>query len=405
MDWLDQEQGTAPVKKVSDDAGRPARSVPVPTTQDDPSKRKAAHTAQAVLPVTPCRVSGKGEVSMKIQTKSAKMADTLRTAEAAAKRSEAPVIITGETGTGKTTMAQHIHEASPRAGEPFVRVCCTNISRTIGEAELFGHAARAFTDAREAKKGAIEGADGGVLFLDEIGELSLEMQAKLLDLVDNGTFHPVGSTQTRRVDVRIISATHCNLDAMVAAGTFRKDLHQRLAKIEIHMPALRDRFADMPDLVAAMVGKREISPEVLEILSFGAYGTGNLRELDGVLERAHLLSWGEAEARAAVRAMGNPPCQPLPLAPPRMLAEDRLSVARELSASRASSGGWWTAAELATAAGVSRRTANVDVAAWLTAQEVVRRGPSNATQYRAASCNCETLRDAARQDSTEGGEA
>lgn len=403
--WLESGRGTTPVPASGETAGRPARSVPAATTQDDPPQRKEAPAAQAVLPVTSCRVSGKGEASMKFQTKSAKMADTLRTAEAAAKRSEAPVIITGETGTGKTTMAQHIWVTSPRAGKPFVRVCCTNISQTIGEAELFGHAARAFTDAREAKKGAIEGADGGVLFLDEIGELSLEMQAKLLDLVDNGTFHPVGSTQTRRVDVRIISATHCNLDAMVAAGTFRKDLHQRLAKISLHMPALRDRFADMPDLVAAMVGKREISPEVLEILSFGAYGTGNLRELDGVLERAHLLSWGEAEARAAVRAMGNPHCQPLPLAPPRMLAEDRLSVARELSASRASSGGWWTAAELATAAGGSRRTLNRDVAAWVKAGEVVSRGKASCLQYRATSCHDATRREMAGQESAEGGEA
>lgn len=369
------------------------------------AQRPLAGLVQPVLPHENRRVHGKGEASMKIQTKSDKMAEVLHMADAAAKRSEATIIITGETGTGKTTLAQHIWQASPRAGKPFVRVCCTNISQTIGEAELFGHASRAFTGAGDAKKGAIEAADGGVLFLDEIGELSLEMQAKFLDLVDNGTFHPVGSTQTRRVDVRIISATHCDLPAMVAAGTFRQDLHQRLAKISLHMPALRDRFADMPDIVRAMVGKREILPEVLDILSFGAYGSGNFRELDGVLERAHLLSWGEAEARAAVRAMGNPPCQPLPLAPPRMLAEDRLSVARELSAARASSGGWWTAAELATAAGGSRRTLNRDVAAWVKAGEVVSRGKASCLQYRATSCHDATRREMAEQESAEGGEA
>ena len=401
MDWLDTPTKPAiplALKKKDDQStpqkireisaelpglGEMSAQAVTPSQHNQFAERPLAGMVQPVLPHENRRRNGKGEASMKIQTKSDKMAEVLHMADAAAKRSEATIIITGETGTGKTTLAQHIWQASPRAGKPFVRVCCTNISQTIGEAELFGHASRAFTGAGDAKRGAIEAADGGVLFLDEIGELSLEMQAKLLDLVDNGTFHPVGSTQTRRVDVRIISATHCDLPAMVAAGTFRQDLHQRLAKISLHMPALRDRFADMPDIVRAMVGKREILPEVLDILSFGAYGSGNFRELDGVLERAHLLSWGVAEARAAVRAMGNPPCQPLPLAPPRMLAEDRLSVARELSAARAESGGWWTTLELAAAAGVARRTAAKDLHAWITSGEVAFRGEKKCRHYRA----------------------
>lgn len=378
--WLESGRGTTPVPEMCDGAGRPARSVPAAQPQDDTKQAQGRATAQAVLPVTSCRVSGKGEVSMKIQTKSAVMLALLKKAEAAATGSSKPIIITGETGTGKTTLARHIHDASPRAGKPFVRICCTNISGSLGESELFGHAARAFTGAGEAKRGGVELADGGTLFLDEIGDLPLELQAKLLDLVDVGTFHPVGSNQTKTVNVRIIVATHCDLDAMVKAKTFREDLFGRLKKIRLHMPALRDRREDMPDLLAACLDGRDISPEVLDVLGFGSYPC-NFRELDGVLETAHLEGWDKARAEEEVRRMGTlTPTAPELLDRATVPCEERLSVAARLS----EGGAWWSAAELALACGVAKPTLWATLAAWVEDGTLEKKGKASAVRYRMA---------------------
>lgn len=399
MDWLDLTQGTAPVKNISDTAGRPARSVPAATTQDDPSKRKAAHTAQAVLPETLCRVHGKGEASMILKTKSAILLSVLGAARRSA-TTDTSILILGESGTGKTTLAQEVHGWSGRKGR-FVRVNCATLNPSLNGSELFGHIARAFTGAGEAKRGAVDEAEGGTLFLDEIGELELELQKKLLDLLDDKSFSPIGGHAKKTADVRIIAATHCDVDAMVAAKTFRLDLFHRFGRV-LTMPSLRDRAGDMLDLIEAMCAAQgwQVSDEAVDQLRFGSY-PGNIRQLANVLREAHTDGWGKAEARDRVAKMGHAPVLPL-ASPPRMLAEDRLSVARELSAARASvNGGWWTAVELAEAAGVARRTASADAAKWVASGEVIKRGPKTAVQYRANLSDCLSTLKAAQDESTE----
>jgi transcriptional regulator with GAF, ATPase, and Fis domain len=150
-----------------------------------------------------------------------------------------PVLLTGESGTGKEVVARAIHEANPRG--QFVTIDCGALVGTIVESELFGHVKGAFTSAAEHKKGLVEAADNGTEFLDEIGDLPLEMQVKLLRLIQEGEFRPVGSTSWRKVDLRIIAATHRNLKAEVAAGRFRSDLFYRLNVFAIRLPPLRSR--------------------------------------------------------------------------------------------------------------------------------------------------------------------
>ena len=212
-------------------------------------------------------------------------------------RSQAPVHIYGESGTGKELVAHLIHDAGARRDGPFVPVNCGAIPGELMESELFGHRKGSFTGAIADKPGLIQSADGGTLFLDEIADLPLHMQVKLLRVIQEKSVRPIGESQEKPVDVRILSATHRNLAVLVAEGKFREDLYYRVNVIEIRVPALRERLEDIEELVESIVtrlgrqiGNRSlrITPAALKLLREYHY-PGNVRELENVLERAGTL--------------------------------------------------------------------------------------------------------------------
>ena len=209
----------------------------------------------------------------------------------AAGPTEIPVLLTGETGTGKELAAQALHEASARRTGPLVAVECPGVAEGLFESELFGHEKGAFTGAERQHEGLVEAARGGTLFLDEVGDLSPNTQVKLLRLLEAGTYRRVGSTEPRRVDFRVIAATHRDLPAMVAAGQMRRDLYYRLAAFPVELPPLRERTADLPVLVQAFLPERSISDAAMNALSRWSW-PGNVRELRNVLGRAAILSAG-----------------------------------------------------------------------------------------------------------------
>ena len=210
----------------------------------------------------------------------------------------ATVLITGETGTGKELVARAIHRNSTRAPKPFVAVNCASFTETLLESELFGHEKGAFTGADRSHQGLFEAAHEGTLFLDEAGEMSLAAQAKLLRILTDGQLLRVGSTRPRKVDVRVLVATHRNLEQHVREGLFREDLFYRLAVVPIHLPPLRDRRADIPGLsemfcrqiaTELKMAPRHISHQGLEQLQQYEF-PGNLRELKNLIERAYILT-------------------------------------------------------------------------------------------------------------------
>jgi transcriptional regulator with GAF, ATPase, and Fis domain len=221
------------------------------------------------------------------------------------------VLITGESGTGKELVARAIHEQSPRAQKPFVTVNSSNIPSELLESELFGHTRGAFTGAVAAKKGLFEVADGGSIFLDEIGDLPPETQARLLRVLQEREFIPLGDTQPRRVDVRIVAATNVDLKEAVRQGAFREDLYYRLAVVPIELPPLRDRREDVMPLAQHFIRKyneeneRNVSdslaPEVLELLEAYTW-PGNVRELENVIERAVVIAPGDELTRDCLPA-------------------------------------------------------------------------------------------------------
>jgi len=216
---------------------------------------------------------------------------------------DANVLLLGESGTGKEMAAKAVHQASARSSGPFVAVDCAALPEGLFESELFGHERGAFTGATSARAGLVESAAGGTLFIDEVGDIPLAMQVKLLRLLESGTFRRVGSNEIRRAEVRIVSATHRDLQAMVAEGRFRQDLYFRLATFPIRIPALRERREDIPLLARSLLERLRGAREVeMSDAALGRLGElpleGNIRELRNLVERALIFcDGGVLEAR------------------------------------------------------------------------------------------------------------
>ena len=210
---------------------------------------------------------------------------------------DVPVLLTGETGTGKEVFAQAIHYSSKRARQNFVAVNCSSFSKELLESEMFGHKAGSFTGALKDKKGLFEEANNGTIFLDEIGEMAFELQAKLLRILETGEYIKIGDTKPTRVNVRIIAATNRNLSHEIVAGRFREDLFYRLSVFQIHLPPLRERAGDIRLLAKAFIKSFaeqlarpvvEIAPAFLEALDSQPW-KGNIRELRNVIERSMIV--------------------------------------------------------------------------------------------------------------------
>ncbi len=228
--------------------------------------------------------------------------------------SDMTVLITGESGTGKELVAQELHRQSPRANNAFIAINTAAIPAELLEAELFGHEKGAFTGADKARAGHFEEADGGTLFLDEIGDMPLALQAKMLRVLETGEVQRVGSTKTKRVDVRLLAATHQYLQDKIKKGQFREDLYYRLNVIPVHVPPLRERSDDIPELAAAMLASAAEELHITApILMDDAIGLlkrydwqGNVRELKNVMRRLAVLTPGASITMADVAlALGN----------------------------------------------------------------------------------------------------
>jgi two-component system, NtrC family, response regulator AtoC len=238
------------------------------------------------------RVSAETQLDGMVGT-SANMQDVLRMVSRL-KDTRTPVLIVGESGTGKELVARAIHFRGPLASMPFIAVDCGTLVPTLMESELFGHEKGAFTGALKAKAGLFQAANGGTIFLDEIGELPLEMQAKLLRVLQEREIRPVGSNERMAVDVRIIAATNRDLEAAYRAGTFRKDLYFRLNVVSVHLPSLRERRSDIPQLVHCFLDRYapgeniQVTPSAMKSFLQHEW-PGNVRELENCIARAIAL--------------------------------------------------------------------------------------------------------------------
>lgn len=229
---------------------------------------------------------------------------TMQTVVSQAQRAAATsvsVLITGETGTGKEVLAKFIHQSGQRATKQMIAINCAAIQNTMLEAELFGYEAGAFTSAERRKYGLMEVADGGVLFLDEISSMQLDMQAKLLRALEERAFRRVGGTALIKVDVQVIAASNRDLMTMIREDRFREDLYYRLKVVDLHIPPLRERKADIPELVGFFLRKanmstgmnvRDVTPRAMEAM-LAYHWPGNIRELSNTVERAMLFCNGE----------------------------------------------------------------------------------------------------------------
>ncbi len=262
--------------------------------------KKALDAARMRAELAELRTATARGLRVRLETASPAMKEVMTVAARVAP-TDATVLLLGETGTGKGVLARHIHALSPRADKPFVTLNCAVISPNLVENELFGHAKGAFTGADGARVGHVEAAGSGTLFLDEVGDLPREAQGKLLRLLEEHEYVRVGDTEPRRSDARVIAATHRDLKAAVAAGTFREDLFYRLDVVAMRVPALRDRREDIPALAGAIVAdlaaqhqRGALRVEAAAMAALVAYRwPGNVREIANVLERAVILAAGD----------------------------------------------------------------------------------------------------------------
>jgi len=263
------------------------------------SKELLERIAQALALGAPAAAAAQSDAAWRagIVSRSARMADLLAEAHMVA-RSDASILLRGDSGTGKEMLARAIHRASARAARPFIAVNCGAIPEALLESELFGHVKGAFTDAVANHKGLFQAADGGTLLLDEIGDMPPALQVKLLRVLQERAVRPVGSSQSHAVDVRIISATHRDLEAAMAAGQFREDLYYRLNVVTLTLPTLAERREDIPllanhflDKLATKYGRRlsGFAPEALKAL-IAAPWPGNVRQLYNVVEQVCALA-------------------------------------------------------------------------------------------------------------------
>jgi len=269
------------------------------------------------------------------------------------------VLVTGETGTGKELVARAFHQLGPRRANRFVTVNCSAIVETLIESELFGHARGAFTGAVESRQGVFEAAHGGVLFLDEIGELPMAVQSKLLRVLETGELQRVGAVEPKQVDVRVVAATNRNLQEEIAKSGFRADLYYRLSVLEVTVPPLRERIEDIPYLTAAFVRDYSaafekaisgITPNAEDLLLKAAW-PGNVRQLKNVIERACMLSESALLTEVDVeRALGTsaPAAEPAVRRPAAVPSKETVLAALEATAGNK--------VEAARRLGVSRRT-------------------------------------------------
>jgi PAS domain S-box-containing protein len=265
--------------------------------------------------------------------------------------SDASVLIVGETGTGKDLFARAIHNVSHRKGGPFIKVNCAALPDNLLESELFGYRQGAFTDAKRDKPGRFQQAEGGTIFLDEIGDLSQNLQAKLLQVLDEKEFYALGSRRPIKVNVRVVASTNRELPKMVQDGSFREDLYYRLRVIELELPPLRERASDIPVLIdhfVAEMGSRlgqeisGVSTDAMKILLNYSY-PGNIRQLKNIIEHAVILCQGEKISGQALpgyvfhsenKSASPPALRPHPLSAPTdpLLAKEREAILETLAA-------------------------------------------------------------------------
>lgn len=290
---------------------------------------KIAQALALSAPSHPARRGSPEAWQHQIISRSSRMAEALAEARMIS-QSDASVLLRGESGTGKELLAQAIHQASPRAGKPFIAVNCGAIPEALLESELFGHVKGAFTDAVASHKGLFQAADGGTLLLDEIGDMPPALQVKLLRVLQERVVRPLGSSQSIPVDVRIISATHRDLDSAMAEGQFRADLYYRLNVVTLTLPPLSERREDIPLLanhflikLASKYDKRlsGFAPEAIKALTTAAW-PGNVRQLYNVVEQVCALSTTPLVPLALVqRALRSPSVQVLTFAEARQRFE------------------------------------------------------------------------------------
>jgi two-component system response regulator AtoC len=268
---------------------------PIELKQLEQSIQRASELVSMRRELNHLRQSQRGKVDFVIGQTPA-MTSVMAQAERAATVS-ASVLITGETGTGKDLLARFIHQHGPRANKPYVAINCAAIQSTVLESELFGYEPGAYTSAEKRKEGLMEVADGGILFLDEISTMGVDTQAKLLRAVEEQAFRRVGGTALIKVDFQLIAASNRDLPAMITEGSFREDLYYRLKVVDLHLPPLRERKADIPELVGLIMHQlnprmglniQDIDPHAMEKLV--AYDwPGNIRQLANAIERAMLF--------------------------------------------------------------------------------------------------------------------